>query len=130
MEKKGFLFVLSHATKDPMQLVALMKIATNMKAFDDEMPLDFFLVGEAVELAKKGVAESISMELEGQKVVVSEMMETLTQDFGVKFYVCHAFMPAFGVSKDDLIESAEVKSSSYLGELLLDGRTPFSLNLL
>ncbi len=129
MEKKGFLFVLSHAAKDPMQLIVLMKIATNMKAFDDEMPLDFFLVGEAVQLAKKGVAESISMELEGQKVVVSEMMETLTQDFGVKFFVCHAFMPAFGVSKDELIESAEVKSSSYLGELLLDGRTPFSLNL-
>jgi predicted peroxiredoxin len=130
MEKKGFLFILSHATRDPMQVAGVMKIATNMKAFDDEMPLDFFLIGEGVQLAKKGVAETISLELEGQKVVVSEMMETLTQDFGVKFFVCHAFMPAFDVSKDDLIESAEVKSSSYLGELLLDGRTPFSLTLL
>jgi predicted peroxiredoxin len=59
MEKKGFLFILSHATRDPMQVAGVMKIATNMKAFDDEMPLDFFLIGEGVQLAKKGVAETI-----------------------------------------------------------------------
>ncbi len=127
MTGKKFVFVLSHATEKPAEIIVLMKTATNMKAFDDEIELDFFLMGEGVQLAKKGMAETISMELEGQKVVVSDMLNTLTQDFGVKFFVCHAFMPLYGMSKDDLIESAEMKSSSYLGELMLDGRVPFQV---
>lgn len=129
MEGKKFVFVLSHATEKPVEVIVMMKTATNMKAFDDEIELDFFLMGEGIQLAKKGVAETISMELEGQKVVVSEMLNTLTQDFNVKFFVCHAFMPLYGMSKDDLIESAELKSSSYLGELMLDGRVPFHVTL-
>jgi len=127
MTGKKFIFVLSHATEKPAEVIVMMKTATNMKAFDDEIELDFFLMGEGVQLAKKGMAETISMELEGQKVVVSEMLNTLTQDFNVKFFVCHAFMPLYGMSKDDLIENAELKSSSYLGELMLDGRVPFQV---
>ena len=127
MTGKKFIFVLSHATEKPAEVIVLMKTATNMKAFDDEIELDFFLMGEGVQLAKEGMAETISMELEGQKVVVSEMLNTLTQDFNVKFFVCHAFMPLYGMSKEDLIENAELKSSSYLGELMLDGRVPFQV---
>lgn len=129
MVGKKFIFVLSHAAEKPAEVIVMMKIATNMKAFDDEIELDFFLMGEGVRLAKKGIAETISMEMEGQKVVVSEMLNTLTQDFNVKFFVCHAFMPLYGMSKDDLIESAELKSSSYLGELMLDGRVPFQVSV-
>lgn len=69
------------------------------------------------------------MEMEGQKVVVGEMLNTLITDFNVKFFVCHAFLSAFSISKDDLIKNAEVKASSYLGELMLDRRIPFQLNL-
>ena len=127
MHGKKFIFVLSHATEKPVEVVVMMKTATNMKAFDDEIELDFFLMGEGIQLAKKGIAETISMELEGQKVVVSEMLNTLTQDFNVKLFVCHAFMPLYGMSKDDLVENAELKSSSYLGELMLDGRVPFQI---
>lgn len=129
MVGKKFIFLLSHATEKPAEVIVMMKTATNMKAFDDEIELDFFLLGEGVQLAKKGIAETISMELEGQKVVVSEMLNTLTQDFNVKFFVCHAFMPLYGMSKDDLIEGAELKSSSYLGELMLDGRVPFQVSV-
>jgi predicted peroxiredoxin len=129
MDGKKFIFVLSHATEKPVEVIVMMKTATNMKAFDDEIELDFFLMGEGIKLAKKGIAETISMELEGQKVVVSDMLNTLTQDFNVKFFVCHAFMPLYGMSKDDLIENAELKSSSYLGELMLDGRIPFHASL-
>jgi predicted peroxiredoxin len=129
MDKKKWLFILSHASERPLEAIVLMKIAINMKAFDDETEIDFFLMGEGVQLAKKGLADTISMELEGQQVVVGEMLKTLTEDFGVKFYVCHAFMPSYGMTKDDLIENTEVKSSSYLGELLLDGRSPFSVSI-
>jgi len=129
MEKKKYIFVLSHSTSNPIEAIGLMKIAMNMKAFDDSVELDFFLIGEGVQLAKKGIADTISMEMEGQKIVVGEMLNTLIEDFNVKFFVCHAFMSAFSICKDDLIKNSEVKASSYLGELMLDGRIPFQLNL-
>ena len=128
MEKKKFVFILSHATTNPMEVLGIMKIASNMKAFDDEAEIAVFLIGEGVQLAKRGVAENIAIEFEGKKVNFGEMLEML-QDFDVKFYVCHAFMPGFGLTKDNLIDGTEVKSSSYLGELLLQGFTPFSLNI-
>ena len=126
METKKYIFVLSHATTNPMEVIGLLKIALNMKAFDDTVTLDFFLLGEGVQLAKKGVAKTISMEMEGKQVNVGELLETISE-LEVKFYVCHAFMPGFGVTKEDLIENAEIRSSSYLGELLLKGYIPFSL---
>jgi predicted peroxiredoxin len=126
MEPKKYIFIMSHATTNPMEVIGLFKIAANMKAFDDTVMLDFFLIGEGVQLAKKGVAKTISMEMEGKRVNVGELLEAITE-FEVKFYVCHAFMPGFGITKDDLIENAVVKSSSYLGELLLHGYIPFSL---
>ena len=129
MEKKKFLFILSHASKNPIEAVGLMRIATNMKAFDENCEIDFFLIDEAVLIAKKGFADTITVQLEGQTVSVGELMNTLIKDFKVKFYVCPAFMPAFGIRKEDLIENIEIKPSSHLGELLLEGRIPFSLNL-
>lgn len=129
MEKKKFVFVVSHAAQNPAEAIVMMKIATNMKAFDDDAEINFFLMGEGVKLAQKGVAETISMELEGQNVVVGDMLKTLTEDFGVRFFVCHAFMPTYGVTRDTLIDGSEMKSSSYLGELLLDGYTPLQFAL-
>jgi predicted peroxiredoxin len=129
MDKKKYIFILNHATQNPMEVIGLMKVAINMKAFDDTVDVDFFLMGEGVQLAKPGVAATISMEMEGQTVVAEELLKTLTDDFGVKLYICHAFMPAFGMTKDNLVSNTEVRSSSYLGELFLDGRVPFSLNL-
>ena len=128
MEPKKFLFVLSHATTNPMEVIGILKIASNMKAFDDTVEVAIFLIGEGVKLAKKGVAKTISMEMEGNQVNVGELLDVISE-FNVKFYVCHAFMPGFGVTKEDLIENAEVRSSSYLGELLLEGYTPFSLTM-
>ena len=128
METKKYVFILSHATTNPMEVIGLMKIASNMKAFDENVVLDFFLIGEGVQLAKKGVAKSISMEMEGKQVNVGELLD-LIREFGVKFYVCHGFMPGYGMTKEALIENSEVKSSSYLGELLLAGYIPLSLNM-
>ncbi len=129
MASKKFIFTVCHAASKPLEAVVLMKTATNMKAFDDEVEIAFFLVDEGIQLAKKGVAETLSVELEGKKVVLSEMLNTLAEDFEVKFFVCHAFMPGYGINKEDLIANAEPKSSSYLGELLLDGYVPFQLSI-
>jgi predicted peroxiredoxin len=128
MDQRKYVFVLSHATTNPMEVLGIMKIASNMKAFADDIDLAVFLIGEGVQLAKKGVVENISIEFEGKQVNLGEMLELLI-DFDVKLYVCHAFMPGFGLTAENLIEGVEVKSSSYLGELLLQGYTPFSLNI-
>jgi predicted peroxiredoxin len=128
METKKYLFTLTHAASNPLEVIIYMKIASNIKAFDDSAEVAFFLVGEGVKLAQKGVAETMNAELEGKQANVGEMIELLVE-FGVKFYVCHAFMPLHGVEKGDLIENAEAKSSSYLGELLLAGYIPFSLTM-
>lgn len=128
MENKKFLFVITHATTKPIEVLVFFKIASNMKAFDDSIDITFFLIGEGVQLARKGVAEGISLEFEGKKVNLGEMLEMLSE-FDVKFYVCQAFMPGFKMTKGDLIGNAEEKSSAYLGELLLNGYIPFSLNV-
>ena len=108
MEPKKFLFVLSHATSNPKEVVVLLKIVSNMKAFDDTAEVAVFLVGEGVELAKKGVGSTISMELEGNQVNVGELLE-MTADLDIKFYVCHAFMPGHGVLKDSRSGPAEAR---------------------
>ncbi len=128
MSDKKFVFTLSHTTTNPIEVLGIMKIASNIKAFSDESEIAIFLIGEGVQLAKKGVVENISMEFEGKQVNFGEMLELLV-DFGVKFYVCHAFMPGYGLTEENLIQGAEIKSSSYLGELLLQGYVPFSLSL-
>jgi predicted peroxiredoxin len=125
---KKFLFTISHASSSPMEAIGILKIASNIKAFEDDAEIVVFLLGEGVQLAKKGLAGTISMELEGAVANVGELIE-MGVDLGIKFHVCHAFMPGFGVTKEDLIEGAEVKSSSYLGELLVAGYTPFSLSI-
>jgi len=126
MESKKYLFVLSHATSNPMEVIVMLKIISNMKAFDDDAEIAVFLVGEGVQLAKKGVGKTITMELEGNMVNVGELLDMMPE-FNVKFYVCHAFMPLYSVAKEALIEGAEMKGSSYLGELLLAGYTPFPM---
>ena len=126
MASKKFLFVLSHATSNPMEVIVMLKIISNMKAFDDEAEIAVFLVGEGVQLAKKGVGKTITMELEGNLVNVGDLLDMMP-DFNVKMYVCHAFMPMHNVLKEDLIDGAEMKGSSYLGELLLAGYIPFPM---
>jgi len=128
MSDKKFVFTIAHVTSNPIEVLGIMKIASNIKAFSEEAEIAIFLIGEGVQLAKKGVVENISIEFEGKQVNFGEMLEMLV-DFGVKFYVCHAFMPGHGVTQENMIKGAEIKSSSYLGELLLQGYIPFSLSI-
>ncbi len=123
---KKFLFTISHATSSPLEAIGILKISSNMKAYDDDAEIAVFLLGEGTQLAKKGVASTISMELEGAMTNVGELIE-MAIEIGIKFYVCHAFMP--GVKQEDLIEGAQIQSSSYLGELLLGGYVPFSISI-
>ena len=123
---KKFLFTISHATSSPLEAIGILKIASNMKAFEDDAEIAVFLLGEGAQLAKKGVAKTISMELEGATANVGEMIE-MAIEIGIKVSVCHAFMP--GAKQEDLLEGIQIQSSSNIGELMLDGYIPFSISI-
>lgn len=123
---KKFLFTISHATSSPLEAIGILKIASNMKAFEDDAEIAIFLLGEGSQLAKKGVASKISMELEGTTANVGEMIE-MAIEIGIKISVCHAFMP--GAKQEDLLEGIQIQSSSNIGELMLDGYVPFSISI-
>jgi predicted peroxiredoxin len=123
---KKFLFTISHATSSPLEAIGILKVASNMKAFDDEAQIAIFLLGEGAQLAKKGVAKTISMELEGAIANVGELIE-MAIEIDIKVSVCHAFMP--GAKQEDLLEGIQIQSSSNIGELMLDGYIPFSISI-
>jgi len=123
---KKFLFTISHATSSPLESIGILKIASNMKAFEDDAEIAIFLLGEGAQLAKKGVARTISMELEGATANVGEMLE-MAIEIGIKVSVCHAFMP--GAKQEDLLEGILIQASSNIGELMLDGYVPFSISI-
>ena len=123
---KKFLFTISHAHSSPLEAIGILKVASNMKAFDEDADVVVFLLGEGCQLARKGVAAKISMELDGATTNVGELIE-MAIEIGIKFSVCHAFMP--DVKLEDLLEGVKIQASANLGELLLDGYVPFSISI-
>ncbi|MFI5293463.1 MAG: DsrE family protein [Thermodesulfovibrionales bacterium] len=118
MENKKFVFILNHSFDQPDHAAAALQLAANMKAFDVE--LDFFLINEGVMLAKKGFAETITGQKKNAFSPIYQLMKTLTEDFGVKFYVCASCVKAYELEGAELIPNTEIKPGSFLGELLME----------
>jgi predicted peroxiredoxin len=117
MEKKKFIFIITHSHSRPDLVAGAMQLATNMKAFDAE--LDFFLLDEGVMLARKGFAETLVWQKKDEFSPIHELMKTLIEDFGVKFYICASCVKHYELDKVEKIPNSEVKPGSYLGELLM-----------
>ncbi len=118
MEKKKFVFILTHSYDRPDIAAGALQLATNMKAFDTE--LDVFLMDAAVLLAKKGFAETLTWQKKDEFSPVHELMKTLIEDFGVKFYICASCVKHYELDKAELVRNAEIKPGSFLGEMLLE----------
>lgn len=118
MEKKKFVFILNHSFDNPDKAAGALQLAANMKAFDTE--IDFFLINEGVLLAKNGFAEGITWQKKDGFSPLHELLKTLTEDFGVHFYVCASCLKPYGLEGAALIRNAAIKSGSFLGELLLE----------
>ncbi len=116
MENKEFVFIVSHSFDAPERAAAALQLASNMVAF--EAKVDFFLMNEGVMLAKKGFADTISWQHGFSPI--RDLLKTLTEDFDSKFYVCASCVEPFGLKDAELIENAEIKPGSYLGELLME----------
>lgn len=115
MENREFIFVCTHSFDAPEKAAAALQLATNMVAFDARV--DFFLMNEGVLLARKGFAETITWQHGFSPI--KDLLKSLIEDFGVKFYVCASCVEPYGLKGVDLIENAEIKPGSFLGELLM-----------
>lgn len=117
MEDKKFVFILTSSFDRPEVAAGAMQLASNMKAFDIE--LDFFLMDKAVLFAKKGYAVTLKQNPD-QFSPAHELIKTLTEDFGVKFYICASCVRHYELDRAELIPNSEVKPGSFLGEMLLE----------
>lgn len=118
MADKKFVFIISQSYDNPDVVAGAMQLATNMKAFDIE--LDFFLMDDGVLLAKKGFAETLTWQKKDEFSPIHELMKTLIDDFGVKFYICASCVKHYGLDKVELIKNSEAKPGSFLAEMLLE----------
>ena len=115
MQNKEFVFIITHSYDKIENAAGALQLATNMAAFDAK--IDFFLMNEGAHLAKKGFPESVTW----QKAFspVADLIKSLVEDFGCKFYVCASCVKPYGLEGAEWMKNAEVKPGSYLGELLM-----------
>jgi len=117
-EKKKFVFIITHSYDNPDKVAGALQLATNMKAFD--VTLDFFLMDKGALLAKKGFAESLTWQKKDEFSPVADLIKTLSEDFGVKFYICASCVKHYGLDTAELIPNSGAKPGSFLGEMLLE----------
>lgn len=117
-EKKQFVFIITQSHENPDKVAGAMQLAANMKAFD--VTLDFFLMDSGGLLAKKGFAETLTWQKKDEFSLIGDLMKTLIEDFGVKFYVCASCVKHYELDKAELIQTAEIKPGSFLGQMLLE----------
>jgi len=118
MADKKFVFILNHSFDKPDTAAGALQLAANMKAFDTE--LDFFLFNEGVMLARKGFAETITWQKKEGFSPLHELLKTLTEDFGVNFYICASCVKAYNLEGAEFIKNASIKPGSFLGQLLME----------
>ena len=123
MENKKFVFIITQSHETPDVVAGAMQLAVNMAAFDVE--IDFFLMNSAAMLAKKGYAETLTGQAEGQFSPLHELLKTLSEDLDVKFHVCASCVKHNGLEGTELIANTDIKPGSFLGEMLME-RTPLT----
>ncbi len=115
MENKEFVFIVTHSIDSPERAAGALQLAANMLAFDAK--IDFFLMNDGVHLARKDFTKQITW----QKAFapLHELIKTITEDFECKFYVCASCVEPYGLTGVELMNNAEIKPGSYLGQLLM-----------
>ena len=51
---------------------------------------------------------------------IPELIKTLTEDFDVKFYICASCVKHQGLEGAELVEGAEIRPGSFLGQMLME----------
>jgi predicted peroxiredoxin len=118
MERKKFVFIITHSYDNPDKVAGAFQLAANMKAFD--VSLDVFLIDRGVLLAKKGFSETLTWQKKDEFSPIADLMKTLIDDFDVKFYICASCVNHYGLDKAERISNSDIKPGSFLGEMLLE----------
>ena len=118
MAEKKFVFIITDSYDNPDKVAGALQLATNMKAM--EATVDFFLMDKGALLAKKGYAETLVWQKKDEFSPIADLMKTLIEDFGVKFYICASCVKHYGLDKAELVPNSEAKPGTFLGEMLLE----------
>jgi len=118
MAEKKFVFIITDSYGNPDKIAGALQLATNMRAMDTTV--DFFLMDKGALLAKKGYAETLIWQKKDEFSPIADLMKTLIDDFGVKFYICASCVKHYGLDKAELVPNSEAKPGSFLGEMLLE----------
>jgi len=118
MADKKFVFIITHSHDKTDTVAGALQVAANMRSFDTEV--DFFLMDQGALLAKKGYADTLIWQKKGLFAPIQELLKLHIEDYGARIYVCEACAKYYELSNDDLVKNAEIKSGSFLGEMLLE----------
>lgn len=116
MADRKYVFIITHSFDRPDLAAGAFQLAANMRAFD--MEVDFFLMDNGAALAEQGFAERLTWQRKDQFSPLAELITTLAEDFGCRFYICASCVKHFGLDKAELIPNSEVKPGSFLAEML------------
>ena len=118
MAEKKFVFIITESYDNPDKVAGALQLATNMRAMDTTV--DFFLMDKGALLAKKGYAETLIWQKKDEFSPIADLLNTLIDDFGAKFYICASCVKHYGLDKAELISNSEPKPGTFLGEMLLE----------
>lgn len=118
MPEKKFVFIITESYKEPDKVAGAFQLATNMWAMDAQV--DFFLMDRGALLAKKGYAEGLIWQKKDEFSPMADLMKTLIEDFGAKFYICASCVKHYGLDTAERIPNSEIKPGAFLGEMLLE----------
>lgn len=95
------------------------------KAAQDGYDVELILLSDAVHLVEKGYQDKIDIgqPFEPLKKLLPEFLEA-----GGKIKVCSACMEHNGVSKDNIIEGAEVINAPYVVDAIMAAKKSLQLN--
>jgi predicted peroxiredoxin len=66
------------------------------------------------------LAATLTWQRKNQFSPISDLMETLIDEFSCRFYICASCVKHFELDKVELIANAEVKPGSFLAEMLVE----------
>lgn len=110
----------SHGEEDPDRVA--VSYLTAVAALDSGKEVVLWLTVEGVRLALRGYADGIRV---GQEPPV-ERLHAQFVERGGRFFVCPIYFNERGLSREDLVEGAELKGATRLMEFAGDGAMTFT----
>ena len=114
-EEKSVVIVMTSGPSTPHRCATPFYISAILASMDAEVSI--FLTMEAVRLAQRGVADSLTA-MSGGKTIIEFIRDA--KQAGVKLYLCKPAMPGYGLTDEVIIEEVdEIANASKMADLIL-----------